>query len=137
MTGYPCHHFHFNPYHLFATGILKRSGSIAIVSLRGLTSRRGKCYTSSSFASVRKGAPARCRSAGRLVIERGEGIMRSESAIVIRSYRFLRPRAVFLFRHTSRLGGIWRGDAFFHGEETCFSGVRVEKKRGYGYAHNL
>ena len=26
--------------------------------------------------------------------------------------------AVFLFRHTSRLGGTWRGDAFFHGEET-------------------
>ena len=36
--------------------------------------------------------------------------MRSESAIVIRSSRFLRPRAVFLFRHTSRLGGTWRGD---------------------------
>ena len=36
--------------------------------------------------------------------------MRSESATVIRSSRFLRPRAVFLFRHTSRLGGTWRGD---------------------------
>ena len=66
-----------------------------IVSLRGLTPRRGKCYTSSSFASARKGAPARCRSAGRLVIERGEGIMRSESATIIRSSRFCVPVLCF------------------------------------------
>ena len=66
-----------------------------IVSLRGLTPRRGKCYTSSSFASARKGAPARCRSAGRLVIERGEGIMRSESATIIRSFRFCVPVLCF------------------------------------------
>ena len=50
------------------------------VSLRGLTPRRGKCYSSSSFASARKGAPARCRSAGRLVIERGEGLFCFEGA---------------------------------------------------------
>ena len=36
--------------------------------------------------------------------------MRSESATV-NGRSFLRPRAVFLFRHTSRLGGTWRGDA--------------------------
>ena len=35
--------------------------------------------------------------------------MRSESATV-NGRSFLRPRAVFLFRHTSRLGGTWRGD---------------------------
>ena len=29
MTGYPCHRFRFNPYHPFATGILKRNGSKA------------------------------------------------------------------------------------------------------------
>ena len=36
--------------------------------------------------------------------------MRSESATIV-GRPLLRPRAVFLFRHTSRLGGIWRGDA--------------------------
>lgn len=26
MTGFPCHHFRFNPYHTIATGILKGNG---------------------------------------------------------------------------------------------------------------
>ena len=36
--------------------------------------------------------------------------MGSESATV-NGRSCLRPRSVFLFRHTSRLGGTWRGDA--------------------------
>ena len=41
--------------------------------------------------------------------------MRSESATV-NGRSFLRPRAVFLFRHTSRLGGTWRGDVLSLGD---------------------
>ena len=36
--------------------------------------------------------------------------MRSESAVCHWTAVLLRPRAVFLFRHTSRLGGTRRGD---------------------------
>ena len=41
--------------------------------------------------------------------------MRSESATV-NGRSFLRPRAVFLFRHTSRLGGTRPGTLFCYKE---------------------
>lgn len=72
----------------------------------------GNCYTFNSFAMPRMGLSAECRSAGRLVIERGEGITWSRERNHTLIASFCVPVLCFLFGHTSRLGGNQYGDAF-------------------------
>ena len=80
------------------------------------------------FCECPRGCCARCRSAGRLVIERREGIMRSERAAHSGPDAPLRPRAVFLFGHTSRLGGTRPRTRFYEERAGKMYNVPVARK---------